>query len=208
MASLHAGFAPICINRLWPNAFLRRGGIQKKIQSRNTTCGQRGRGLRQIGHQFFDSAPGVFLVGSGVSGFEAPVFFLGSGTGTTTSGGGAYASFGVTTDGVSGGAEGSTGVCANTGVAAKSNVANVKAVAVCFMRKTSLETANKKPRHCADRGSRQPARRCREGASPSWLLAIRPTISRSGCSKRESPARCTPGFRSLQAHGRAREGWD
>jgi len=48
-------------------------------------------------NQLFASAPGVFLVGSGLSGFEAPVFFLGSGTGATKIG--AYALYGMTTDG-------------------------------------------------------------------------------------------------------------
>jgi len=55
------------------------------------------KGPRLAGIQLFASAPGVFLVGSGVSGFEAPVFFLGSGMGTTKIG--AYASYGMTTDG-------------------------------------------------------------------------------------------------------------
>jgi hypothetical protein len=91
-------------------------------------------------HQFFDSAPGVFLVGSGVQGLPAPVFLQLSGTGTTTSGGAAYASFGITTGGAPGGTEGSTGVSAKTGVADKARIATANAVAACFMRKTSLGT--------------------------------------------------------------------
>src|SRR5262245_165082 len=80
---------------------------------------------RQAKSQFFVSAPGVFLVGSGVLGPKAPVFFLGSGAGTTTIVGGAFGSFGITTGGRSGGD--GTGFCASTGVAAKTKVANVKA---------------------------------------------------------------------------------
>jgi hypothetical protein len=55
------------------------------------------------------------------------VFFLGSGTGTTITVGGALASFGLTPGVFSEpGAIGSTEFCARTGVAANSNVANVK----------------------------------------------------------------------------------
>jgi hypothetical protein len=98
------------------------------------------------------------LVGSGVSGFRAPVFFLGSGAGMTI-GGATLASFGVTPGVLSEpGAEGSTGFSAKTGVPAKSNVANVKAIAACFICETSLGHETEKPRHIvanADRGSRQ-----------------------------------------------------
>ena len=81
--------------------------------------------------QFFDSAPGVFLVGSGVSGLVAPVGL------EVSFGALALASFGVTPGDLSEpGAEGSTGFSANTGVAAKANIAT--ATAAYFMGETSL----------------------------------------------------------------------
>jgi hypothetical protein len=89
----------------------------------------------------------VFLVGSGVSGFEAPVFFLTSGAATTTIVSAELASLGVTPGALSEGAPGSTGFSARTGVPAKSNVPNVKAIDVFFSEVTSFPTAK------ADRGS-------------------------------------------------------
>jgi hypothetical protein len=84
-------------------------------------------------HQFFASDPGVFLVGSGVSGLEAPVFFPGSGAGTTTIAGafGSYGIAGAVKSEPGGGA--STALSASTGVPAKSKTANVKLIAVDFI---------------------------------------------------------------------------
>jgi hypothetical protein len=81
-------------------------------------------------NQFFDSAPGVFLVGSGVSGFKAPAFFLGSGTGTIRRGvciirRNRWLRIGTRSRGL-------YRVFRQCGVPAKNNVANVKA-AVCFI---------------------------------------------------------------------------
>jgi hypothetical protein len=79
--------------------------------------------------QFFVSAPGVFLVGSGVSGFDAPVFLVVAG-----GVGAAFASLGVTPGVLSEpGAEGSTGFSASAGLPAKSKVANVKPIAAFFI---------------------------------------------------------------------------
>jgi hypothetical protein len=79
--------------------------------------------------QFFVSAPGVFLVGSGVSGLDAPVFLVVAG-----GAGAAFASLGVTPGVLSEpGAEGSTGFSASAGVPAKSNVAKVKPTAAFFI---------------------------------------------------------------------------
>jgi hypothetical protein len=50
-----------------------------RIPSRSGLAHLRGHKKHLTVDQFLDSAPGVFLVGSGVSGFKAPVFFLGSG---------------------------------------------------------------------------------------------------------------------------------
>ena len=72
----------------------------------------------------------MFLAGSGVSGFDAPVFFLGSGMGARKMG--AYASYGMTTDGRYVGGAGGVAL-AKTGVPAKRDVASVKATAVCFI---------------------------------------------------------------------------
>jgi len=72
----------------------------------------------------------VFLVGSGVSGFEAPVSFLCSGMGAMKSG--AYALYGMTTEGrYFGGAEGAG--LAETGVPTKSNAESVKPTVACFI---------------------------------------------------------------------------
>jgi len=79
--------------------------------------------------QFFGSAPGVFLVGSGVSGFNAPVFLVVAG-GVCAD----FASLGVTPSVLSEpGAPGSAGFSALTGVPARTSIATAKAVAACFI---------------------------------------------------------------------------
>ena len=79
-------------------------------------------------HQFLVSGPGVFLVGSGVSGLVAPVFL------EVSFGGLAFASFGVTPGVLSEpGAPGSTGFSALTGVPARTSIATAKAIAACLI---------------------------------------------------------------------------
>src|SRR6476660_6868040 len=73
--------------------------------------------------------PGVFLVGSGVSGFNAPVFLVVAG-GVCAD----FASLGVTSSVLSEpGAPGSAGFSALTGVPARTSIATAKAVAACFI---------------------------------------------------------------------------
>jgi len=86
-------------------------------------------------NQLFASAPGVFLVGSGVQGLAAPVFLQLSSPGTIRIGDATYAPLGMTIGGgVSRpGGGGFIRGLAKTGVPAKSNVANVRAIAACFI---------------------------------------------------------------------------
>jgi hypothetical protein len=83
------------------------------------------------------------------------------------------------------------------GVPAKSKVANVKAIAACFIYETSLGHENEKPRHIvanADRGSRQLAERA--SARPQLDLAVKPlTICDVPKGKKPRPAPRDRGFR-------------
>jgi len=86
-------------------------------------------------NQLFASAPGVFLVGSGVQELAAPVFLQLSRQGRTIIGCPTYAPLGMTTGGgVSRpGDAGFIRGLAKTGVPAKSNVAYVRAIVACFI---------------------------------------------------------------------------